>query len=127
MRSWDQLTDLHIHPTVFLHLNPVEKKSVKAIAATFDFTGLLLIIGGVAFLLVGFDQAGLSRWSDAETIAFLTVGGVMLIAGSINEAYTKKSPIVPPRLFKTRTTAGILILTFFHCEYNFPRFCDMET
>lgn len=42
------------------------------------------------------------------------VGIVLLIAASINEIFTTRSPIVPPRLFKTRTTAALLISTFIH-------------
>jgi len=52
--------------------------------------------------------------SSAETIALLTVGCVLLVLAGINEALTKRSPIIPPRLFQTRTTAIILITTFFH-------------
>lgn len=32
----------------------------------------------------------------------------------MNEIYTTRSPILPPRLFRVRTTAFILISTFFH-------------
>lgn len=39
---------------------------------------------------------------------------VLLILGAINEIYTTRSPIIPPRLFKTRTTAIILISVFLH-------------
>jgi hypothetical protein len=38
--------------------------------------------------------------SSAETIALLAVGCALLIIGSINEILTRRSPIVPPRLFK---------------------------
>jgi len=32
----------------------------------------------------------------------------------VNELFTKRSPIIPPRLFKTRTTSIILLTTFLH-------------
>lgn len=88
--------------------------------AEFDFSGLFLIIGGVVILLVGFNNSQ-SGWSTAETIALLVVGFVMLVAGSINEVYTTRSPIIPPRLFQTRTTAGILISVFLHGKLLAPR------
>lgn len=52
--------------------------------------------------------------SAPQTISLLVVGFVMLVAGAINELFTKRSPIVPPRLFQTRTTGLILITTFLH-------------
>jgi hypothetical protein len=52
--------------------------------------------------------------SSKSTIALLVVGCVVLISGAVNEAYTKRSPIIPPRLFRTRTTAIILITNFLH-------------
>ncbi|KAJ4475211.1 major facilitator superfamily domain-containing protein [Lentinula edodes] len=67
---------------------------------------------GVICLLVGF-QLGETSWSRT-TIALVVVACVLLIAGCINEIYTKRIPIIPPRLFKTRTTAGLLISVFIH-------------
>ncbi|TDL25972.1 MFS general substrate transporter [Rickenella mellea] len=98
---------------LFLHLNPTERKTVRQVASTFDFFGLFLIIAGVVSLLVGFSTAQTS-WSSASTISTISIGVVLLIAGSINEIYTNKDPVVPPRLFKTRTTTGVLISVFIH-------------
>ena len=38
----------------------------------------------------------------------------MILLAGINELFTSKEPILPPRLFKTRTTSGILISVFLH-------------
>lgn len=43
-----------------------------------------------------------SAGSAPAPIALLTVGGVMLVAGAINEGLTKRSPIIPPRLFHVK-------------------------
>lgn len=55
-------------------------------------------------LLVPIDIAAahLTNWlgSSAETISLIVVGGVLLLAACVNELYTKRSPIIPPRLFK---------------------------
>ena len=91
----------------------------KKLIAEFDFIGLFFIIGGIVLLLVGFNNSQTS-WKSAETISLLVVGVAMLIAGSINEIFTTRSPIIPPRLFQTRTTAGVLIYTFLHGEHLFP-------
>ncbi|KAI0064575.1 MFS general substrate transporter [Artomyces pyxidatus] len=97
----------------FLNLNPHHGMSLRQHVQQFDFVGLLLLVGGVVCILIGFNS-GETNWSSAETIALLTVGCVLLLAGSINEVYTSRSPIIPPRLFRTRTTAIILITNLFH-------------
>ncbi|KAG6812805.1 hypothetical protein H0H93_013673, partial [Arthromyces matolae] len=35
-----------------------------------------------------------------KTIGLLVVGVALLIAGAVNELFTKRSPIIPPRLFR---------------------------
>lgn len=109
----------------FLHLNPTPKKTVLEVARDFDFLGLFLIIAGVVCLLIGFETAQTS-WSSAATISTIVIGAVLIVAGSINEVFTNKSPIIPPRLFKTRTTVALLIsvflhaVTFFSAAYYIP-------
>jgi len=51
---------------------------------------------------------------SAETIALLVVGCILVAACVANEIYTKRQPIISPRLFKTRTTGALLISNFFH-------------
>ncbi|CAE6446452.1 unnamed protein product [Rhizoctonia solani] len=96
-----------------LRLNPTPKKPFSHYIAEFDFLGLFLIMSGVVLLLVGFNS-GESEWKSAKTIALIVVGGLLLVAGSINEIYTSRSPIIPPRLFRTRTTSMLLVSVFIH-------------
>ncbi|GLB34845.1 putative membrane transporter [Lyophyllum shimeji] len=97
----------------FLNLNPHQGMSLKQHLEQFDFLGLGLIVGGVVCVLLGFNFSE-SGWSKPQTISLLVVGCVLLVAGAVNELFTKRSPIVPPRLFQTRTTGLLLITTFFH-------------
>ncbi|KAF8643906.1 hypothetical protein AX16_008922 [Volvariella volvacea WC 439] len=97
----------------FLNLNPHQGRTLQQHLEEFDFIGLVLMVTGVVCLLIGFNASETS-WDSAETIALLTAGCVLLLAGGINEMLTKRSPIIPPRLFKTRTTSIILITTFLH-------------
>jgi EmrB/QacA subfamily drug resistance transporter len=97
----------------FLNLNPHQGMSLQQHISQFDFLGLGLLMSGVVCVLIGLNS-GETNWSSAETIALLCVGCVLLILASINEIFTTRSPIVPPRLFKTRTTGIILISTFIH-------------
>jgi uncharacterized membrane protein len=90
-----------------------QSKTVKQHAREFDVIGLTLIVGGVASLLVGLNN-GEKSWGRVDTYVPLAIGVVAIVLGAINEIYTKQSPVVPPRLFKTRTTAAILGLAFFH-------------
>ncbi|KAJ7595119.1 major facilitator superfamily domain-containing protein [Mycena floridula] len=97
----------------FLNLNPHKGKGLVEHAKEFDFAGIFLMIAGVVCVLVGFNS-GETSWSSAETIALLVIGLVLLLLAGFNEVYTTRSPIVPTRLFRTRTTTIILITTFLH-------------
>ncbi|KAI0928708.1 hypothetical protein AcW1_005878 [Taiwanofungus camphoratus] len=98
---------------VFLNLNPHEGKPFRQHVREFDFLGLLLIVGGVVCILIGFNYSE-TAWDSAATIAPLVIGVCLLIAAVVNEIVTPRSPIVPPRLFRVRTTAFILISVFLH-------------
>ncbi|KAI6118806.1 MFS general substrate transporter [Pisolithus croceorrhizus] len=97
----------------FLNLNPHRRKPLREYVHEFDFLGLALVVSGVVCLLIGFNSSE-TKWKSAETITLLVVGVVLLISGAINEIYTTRSAIIPPRLFKTRTTGAILISVFLH-------------
>ncbi|KAF8503316.1 major facilitator superfamily domain-containing protein [Russula emetica] len=97
----------------FLNLNPHKGRTLQEHMKDFDFLGLGLLLAGTVCFLIGLNS-GETSWSSAETIALLCVGCTLLILGSINEILTSRSPVVPPRLFRTRTTAIILITCFIH-------------
>ncbi|KZT26422.1 MFS general substrate transporter [Neolentinus lepideus HHB14362 ss-1] len=97
----------------FLHLNPHRGKTFRQHVREFDFVGLVLVVAGVICLLIGFNNSE-SSWQAPQTISLLVIGGVLLIGAAINEGITTRSPIIPPRLFKTRTTAVILVSVFIH-------------
>ena len=46
--------------------------------------------------------------SSAETIGLLIVGCVLLVAAALNECFTSRSPIIPPRLFKVACFCVVL-------------------
>ncbi|KAG9008439.1 hypothetical protein FRB94_013263 [Tulasnella sp. JGI-2019a] len=94
-------------------LNPVQHKTLKEHIATFDFVGLLLIMGAVVCLLVGLQESETS-WASAATIAPIVVSVALFAAGMVNEFYTTRRPIIPPRTLKTRTTVALIISVFIH-------------
>lgn len=96
----------------FLNLNPHTPPKFAYLLSTFDFLGLFLLVAGLVVLLVGF-TSGETSWSSAQTIACLVVGVCTLLAAVGVELKTKRSPIIPPRLFRIRTSAALLIGVFF--------------
>ncbi|KAF8265941.1 major facilitator superfamily domain-containing protein [Lactarius quietus] len=70
-------------------------------------------------VLIGLDSGNEIGWSSAETITLLCVGCTLLILAAMNETFTTRSPIIPPRLFKTRTTRILLITCFLHAVTTF--------
>ncbi|KAG1803695.1 MFS general substrate transporter [Suillus plorans] len=106
----------------FLNLNPHQGRPFRDHLREFDFVGLFVIVIGVICLLIGFNSSE-TTWQSGETIALLAVGGTLLILGGVNEIYTKRSPIIPPRLFKTRTTGLILVSVVLHAVVFFTGMC----
>ncbi|KAJ7211917.1 major facilitator superfamily domain-containing protein [Mycena haematopus] len=97
----------------FLNLNPHHGKTFREHVREFDFLGLFLFIGGVVCLLLGFNQSQ-NGWGKPATIGLLVAGCVTLAIGVVVELWTDRSPIIPPRLFKTRTTGLIFFTVFLH-------------
>lgn len=96
-----------------LHLNPHHGKPFRQHVREFDFLGLFLLISGVICLLLGFNQSETS-WRSPATISLLVIGIVLLISAGFWEVHTTRSPIIPPRVFKTRTTGIILVSSCLH-------------
>jgi hypothetical protein len=113
---------------MFLNLNPTPKQSFKSYVDKFDFLGLFLIVSGVVAFLVGFHYSETS-WSDPKTIGLLAVGVVLIGLAVANEWLIKtREPIIPPRLFTTRTPACLLAsvvihgMVFFTISYYLPNY-----
>ncbi|KIM59170.1 hypothetical protein SCLCIDRAFT_1217953 [Scleroderma citrinum Foug A] len=98
---------------IFLNLNPHKGRPIREQVAELDLIGLFALVVGVVCLLIGFEFSETS-WSDAKTISLLVIGCVLLVLGAVNEVFTTRSAIVPPRLFKTRTTSILLLISFIH-------------
>ncbi|KAF7331017.1 Membrane transporter [Mycena venus] len=96
-----------------LNLNPHHGKPLRDHVREFDFVGLFLFVGGVVCLLLGFSQSQ-NGWDRPATIALLVAGVMTLVLGVGFENWTDRSPVIPPRLFKTRTTGLIFLTVFFH-------------
>jgi hypothetical protein len=99
---------------IFLNLNPVQPKPLSWHLRTFDFPGLFLLTTGVICLLLGFAQAQTLGWQAAATIALVAVGGICILSAIVWDCFTTRQPIIPPRLFRNRTTAALLFGCLMH-------------
>lgn len=99
----------------FLKLNPTNKKTFAETSATFDYFGLFTIVGAVVLFLVGLNEGPSDAgWISGQSLGLLLISGVFLTACLVNEFRTTRQPILPPRLFQTRTTGSVLVSVFFH-------------
>ncbi|KAF8550474.1 MFS general substrate transporter [Imleria badia] len=104
---------------VFLNINPPPKRPLRDQIAELDFIGLFSLVAGVVFLLLGFNF-GQESWTEPWTVGPLAMGMTLLVVGALNEAFTTRAAILPPRLFKTRTTGCILATSFLHSAVFIP-------
>lgn len=99
----------------FLKLNPTPKKRLADVSRTFDYVGLVTIMGAVVCFLVGLNEGTSDQgWISFPSLGLLLISGAFLAACLVNEFKTKRQPILPPRLFKNRTSASVLISVPFH-------------
>ena len=85
-------------------------------ASKFDWIGLLFFVSGIVLFLTGLACGGdgTYAWTSGVVLGTLIPGIVCMILAVINELYTTRQALIPPRLFKTRTTGGVLISVFLH-------------
>ena len=80
-------------------------------ARRLDLPALPLITGASVALTWGLVRAGGSSWSDGFTVALLA-GGAALLAGFILRERVAAEPMVPLRLFRSRTFTAANTATF---------------
>jgi EmrB/QacA subfamily drug resistance transporter len=80
----------------------------------FDLAGAITGTGGVAALVYGLSNAatspdGTSHWGDAQVLAALTAGVVLLAAFAVMEA-RRQHALMPVRLLRDRNRAGAILI-----------------
>jgi hypothetical protein len=107
---------------IFLKLNPTKRTTFSEFFNTFDWLGLFLFVSGIVLFLTGLAVGGNGTfaWNSGVVLGNLIPGAVCLLLAVINELYTTRQPLIAPRLFKTRTTGGILISVFLHALVFMP-------
>jgi EmrB/QacA subfamily drug resistance transporter len=76
-----------------------------------DWLGTLLVTVGLGGLVFGFIEAPALGFAAARVRALLAAGALALVAFGVTEA-VQQHPMVPPRLFRSRTFSGANLLTF---------------
>jgi EmrB/QacA subfamily drug resistance transporter len=93
----------------------------------FDVTGAVLVTGGLAALVFGLVRANQWGWGSTSTVGVLVAAGVLLGAFVVLQV-RGSHPLVPPRLFRSRTLvaanigmllvgAGVFAMFFFLTLY----------
>jgi EmrB/QacA subfamily drug resistance transporter len=86
---------------IALILIAVSKPVTEYRAARIDYRGLVLIAGGVALSIVGFQQSATWGWSDPRTIGCIVVGAALLVVFYFVERGTPE-PLMDVRIFNVR-------------------------
>lgn len=68
-----------------------------------------LLVAGAGLTTVGFSLAADNGFGNPAAYALIIVGAVVIVAAVINVIYTKRHPIMPPRIFTIRTTSMFLL------------------
>lgn len=88
------------------------RQAIRYYVIEFDAGGLLLVMGGLVFLLLPFNLHTYQPmgWESPMIISFLVLGVVMLIAFVLYERYLAPKTFMPYRFLLDRTVMGTLIL-----------------
>ncbi|KAH9901926.1 major facilitator superfamily domain-containing protein [Xylariomycetidae sp. FL2044] len=97
----------------FLRLRPLEK-SQSSWARRFDWLGICLFAAGSTLFALPVSWAGtLFSWGSWPTILALILGAALVAAFAVYERWPDH-PIMPYRLFHSRTATMTLVGAFFH-------------
>ncbi|KAJ7739838.1 MFS general substrate transporter [Mycena metata] len=98
-----------------LNLNPTRKLTFKEFLQNFDFLGVYVLRKVSADVNSRHAHRSLLMTGNSRsTIGLLVVGPVLLLLAGIVESRTTRMAIIPPRLFRTRTTLSLFGLAFLH-------------
>jgi EmrB/QacA subfamily drug resistance transporter len=89
------------------------RASVEASGRTFDVAGAVLSTVGLLSIMLGFIRAEPLGWGSFEVIALL-VGGVVLMGVFVLVESRSKSPLIPLRLFRTRSLSYAVVTLAFN-------------
>ncbi len=71
-----------------------------------DVGGAVLVTAGLVTLVYGIVETNSHSWGSAHTLVTLAVAVVLLVAFVLVEARVAKAPVMPLRLFRSRSVSG---------------------
>jgi EmrB/QacA subfamily drug resistance transporter len=117
--------------TVLLELSPLQFLASVRDLKHIDWAGSALIAIATTLFIVGLQLGGVALpWASATVIGLL-VGGIVAALLFDAQEHTHHQPIVPPRIFSTRSPAACLAVAFLHgmtyiaCLYYLPLYFQL--
>ncbi len=85
-------------------------ESRNAQARRLDWPGAVLVTLGLASVVYGLIESSSKGWTNAGVLAALCLGVLLLVGFAIAE-FREAAPMIPPRLFRSKTFLGANLLT----------------
>jgi EmrB/QacA subfamily drug resistance transporter len=89
-----------------IYLTGGRRRAPEGAAARLDVAGALTITAGLGALVYAIVGTGTHAWASTYTLGFLGAAVVLLLAFAFIELRVAKTPIVPLRLFRSRSVSG---------------------
>lgn len=100
--------------TLFLDIHNPKTPFLAGMRAI-DWIGTILVVGGTAMFLLGLDFGGTTySWDSAAVICLIIFGILTLVAFAIYEWKGAQYPLMPQRLFKSRSNVAAITISFLH-------------
>jgi EmrB/QacA subfamily drug resistance transporter len=97
-------------PTLWIALRYVPESRNLDMQGSLDWRGTLLVFGGLGTLVYGLIAASHGGWAQVPVVATLAAGVALLVLFFFTERRSR-APMMPPELFRSRSFAGINLLT----------------
>lgn len=97
-----------------LHLHSPKLGILEGLARI-DWLGTWTVLAASVLFLVGLEFGGVQHpWDSPMVLCLIIIGGLLFVAFALIEWKFAKEPIVPARLFRTRTAICSYLLAFTH-------------
>ncbi len=97
---------------MWIAVRRLPESSDPAAPAGLDWRGAVLTFGGLGGLVYGLIAASRLGWHDVTVVGSLTAGALLLL-GFVLEERRSRAPMMPLRLFGSRSFSGVNLLTLF--------------
>jgi EmrB/QacA subfamily drug resistance transporter len=99
-------------PTLWIAVRRLPESGDPSAHASLDWRGAVLAFGGLGGLVYGLITASRLGWQDMTVVGSLTAGALLLL-GLVLEERRSRAPMMPLRLFGSRSFSGVNLLTLF--------------